>query len=436
MSGGSSDGDGESKSSPNKRLKTEEASEKVDGGGVDDNQGVWCGICYAERGAPVAGEIDCCSHYFCFACIMEWSKHESRCPICRRRFSNVRRLPKHGIFSSSRDIKVPLRDQVYHPYGNMSTGPTHSHTDANCVVCHGVADEHLLLICDLCDASSHTYCVGLGYTVPEGDWFCYDCAIARETNEREDLELQNVEQSGAISAIPCPLQQSRSPPPPSIPSADRLSRYRGKRPLSNAQQVQRNIQALRDNWNALRSGSMKFGSGSIQTSGIGGCHNRDSGSASCGRPDKQHSNSMGLGSLGSSSGSVSRSRSDEQHSNSMVLANRCSGSVLHGRSDEQHSNSMVLANRCSGSVLHGRSDEQHSNSMALANRGSGSILRGGPHEQHFDCMASPRIQHSSVQDGSSRGIMNERGMKDVEKAWKMMEKAKKMQGTRQRTNRK
>ncbi|MED6155874.1 hypothetical protein PIB30_009348 [Stylosanthes scabra] len=403
MSSGSSSGFGgaDSESPPNKRLKTEEASKKVDGGGDDENQGVWCGICYSERGASIAGEIDSCSHYFCFVCIMEWSKHESRCPICRQRFSNVRRLPKHGVFSSSRDIKIPLRDQVYHPYGNMSTGSTNSHTEAKCIVCHRVEDENLMLICDLCDASSHTYCVGLGYTVPEGDWFCYDCAIARETNEREDLEQQNVDQSGARTAIPSPLQQCPFPRP-SIPSADRLSRYRGKRPLSNPQQVQRNIQALRDNWNALRSGSMTFGSGSVQTS-----RNQDSGSASRCRPVEQHSNSMSLASQGSSSGNVSRGRSNEQHYNSMALAIGGSGSAVLGNSDRQHSNSMALPNRGSGSILHGRSDT-----------------------------AYPRIERPNVQDGPSRGTVNERGMKDVNKAWKMMEKAKKMQGTHRRTSRK
>jgi PHD and RING finger domain-containing protein 1 len=78
----------------------------------DQNDDDCCGICYMERGVPVPGKIDSCNHYFCFVCIMEWAKHESRCPICRQRFSNVRRLPKHGVFSYHRDIKVPIRDQV------------------------------------------------------------------------------------------------------------------------------------------------------------------------------------------------------------------------------------------------------------------------------------------------------------------------------------
>ena len=58
--------------------------------------------------SAIASEINCCSHYFCFACIMEWAKHESRCPICCQRFSNIRRPPKHNVFYFSLDVKVPF----------------------------------------------------------------------------------------------------------------------------------------------------------------------------------------------------------------------------------------------------------------------------------------------------------------------------------------
>nr|ACU21052.1 unknown [Glycine max] len=100
--------------SPKKRLRAQTEEE-------DEEEVVCCGICYAESGVSIAGEIDCCSHHFCFVCIMEWAKHESRCPICRQRFSNVRRLPMHGVFSSSRDVKVPHRDQVLLSLHNSSS---------------------------------------------------------------------------------------------------------------------------------------------------------------------------------------------------------------------------------------------------------------------------------------------------------------------------
>lgn len=32
-----------------------------------------------------------------------------------------------------------------------------------------------MLLCDLCDSPAHTYCVGLGHEVPEGNWYCESC---------------------------------------------------------------------------------------------------------------------------------------------------------------------------------------------------------------------------------------------------------------------
>lgn len=32
------------------------------------------------------------------------------------------------------------------------------------------------LLCDLCDSAAHTYCVGLGREVPDGDWYCRSCS--------------------------------------------------------------------------------------------------------------------------------------------------------------------------------------------------------------------------------------------------------------------
>lgn len=32
-----------------------------------------------------------------------------------------------------------------------------------------------MLLCDLCDSPAHTYCVGLGRVVPDGNWYCDGC---------------------------------------------------------------------------------------------------------------------------------------------------------------------------------------------------------------------------------------------------------------------
>ncbi|KAK7347379.1 hypothetical protein VNO80_21909 [Phaseolus coccineus] len=337
-------------SSPMKRVRSQEEEDE------DEEESVCCGICYAGRGVSIAGEIDCCSHYFCFVCIMEWSKHESRCPICRQRFSNVRRLPMHGVFSSSRDVKVPHRDQAYHPYGNVAIGPVNSYAETKCGVCLAGTDEHLLLLCDLCDTASHTYCVGQGYTVPEGDWFCHDCAISRETNANEESELQNVvpeaEPSETVDIFDIvretgsrvvkrprtsPLQQNVLSPS-AIPLSDRLSRFKGKIPATGVHSMQRNIQAFRDNWNALRSGSLQF----------------------------------------------------------------------HCNTDQP--SSKVSQKQDSRSLSHGKLYDSHSR-------------------------ASTSVQQSTVQGGPTNKTLNERVYKDdADKAWKMVDRAKSMLLTRQRTS--
>ena len=109
-------------SSPNKRPKIQNPENNLhenppspspspseDNDNDNESMSDCCGICY---GASMRGEIDCCTHFFCFVCIMEWSKHESRCPLCRQRFSSVKRPHRPGLFSSSRLVKIPIRDQV------------------------------------------------------------------------------------------------------------------------------------------------------------------------------------------------------------------------------------------------------------------------------------------------------------------------------------
>ncbi|GAU18982.1 hypothetical protein TSUD_193200, partial [Trifolium subterraneum] len=282
-----------SKKRPNSEVKDEETNDDC------------CGICYIERGVPIPGKIDSCNHYFCFVCIMEWAKHESRCPICRQRFSNVRRQPKHGVFSYYRDIKVPVRDQVYHPHGNMTTGPVDSNAELKCGICNVVKDENLIIICDLCDTASHTYCVGLGYTVPEGDWFCHDCAAAaQETNANDGLDQQNVkltaEPGVAIEDIvrgtssqvfrrpmASPIRQNNYPSS-STPLFNRVSRSEGKKPMSDVQRAKHKVQVFRENWNSLRSGQLRFDSKSFQSGGTSS-QKEDSSSLSHGKLDDSHS---------------------------------------------------------------------------------------------------------------------------------------------------
>jgi hypothetical protein len=74
-----------------------------------------CGICLSEeQRATIQGVLNCCSHYFCFACILEWSKVESKCPLCKRRFNTISKSSVADVGSGLRNaaIRVEKRDQV------------------------------------------------------------------------------------------------------------------------------------------------------------------------------------------------------------------------------------------------------------------------------------------------------------------------------------
>lgn len=272
-----------------------------------------CGVCFSEEGKSVRGLIDSCNHYFCFLCIIEWSKIESRCPLCRGRFSTIRRMRKDGTFIGDGCVRIPVRDQIYDPFGE----PVDPYAQVKCTVCNGTADESLLLLCDLCDSPWHTYCVGLGFTVPEGDWYCRDCALIQA--EQDDGEMNdtvnnsdgNVDRSttlkcvgeepttGSVSIFDIVREPVETTKPergvarlrklvsptkkfscPTITSArannahaESLESAGGNlkpqidvtessaRTLHNCRNVRQHINILRDNWDAFRTGSLSFSSG-------------------------------------------------------------------------------------------------------------------------------------------------------------------------------
>jgi hypothetical protein len=119
------DSDDPSFPSPNKRCKTlsPTSKSKIEEEPNHQESQQWtpnpspCMICLSDGGKSMRGKIDCCDHYFCFLCIMEWAKIESRCPICKRRFTTIRRLFNDSV---QRVLKVPVRDQVSPISDNLS----------------------------------------------------------------------------------------------------------------------------------------------------------------------------------------------------------------------------------------------------------------------------------------------------------------------------
>ena len=46
-----------------------------------------CAIC--QEDVSRRGRLDSCAHVFCVACIKRWAKIETRCPLCKARFSFI-----------------------------------------------------------------------------------------------------------------------------------------------------------------------------------------------------------------------------------------------------------------------------------------------------------------------------------------------------------
>ncbi|WCJ43005.1 RING/U-box protein [Euphorbia peplus] len=153
-----------------------------------------CGICLSEEDKRrFRGTLDCCSHYFCFTCIMEWSKVESRCPLCKQRFKTItkhgRAAATVGVDLRNAVIEVPKRDQVYQPSEEEIRSFIDPYENVICTECHEGGDDGLMLLCDLCDSPAHTFCVGLGRQVPEGNWYCDGCrpiALASSSTQPQD----------------------------------------------------------------------------------------------------------------------------------------------------------------------------------------------------------------------------------------------------------
>lgn len=274
---------GESSSPPNKRLKTLNSEiEHEPPPETENSPPDRCAICFLDDVKVARGKIDCCDHYYCFLCIKEWAKTESRCPMCRRRFSTIRRPPKHGVFVRERVVKVPLRDQ------GDKAGHVDSYEEVVCNVCSSMTDDHLMLLCDLCDGAAHTYCVGLGYTVPEGDWFCNDCIASRpELASANSADYESGMIPTEAVPVPCasafdivrewnssaveraPTAITPNPNQPSVvpqvarparepPRVASISAESVARTLDRCRNVQTRILTLRENWNGFRSGALSF----------------------------------------------------------------------------------------------------------------------------------------------------------------------------------
>lgn len=84
-------------------------------------------------------------------------------------------LPLLYAFIVFINFKMVFLLQVYLPSEEEIRGYLDPYENVICTECHHGGDDGLMLLCDLCDSPAHTYCVGLGREVPEGNWYCEGC---------------------------------------------------------------------------------------------------------------------------------------------------------------------------------------------------------------------------------------------------------------------
>ena len=171
-----------------------------------------CIICleaFPSAQPHVRAAFDACNHAYCHvACASSWTAHSNSCPLCKapvQLLQDVTVAPTPKLSSlgalaaaSPRACDGDEMDATVHR-SCMALNRSHAvsaaalQVDAGdeltaalqaqlenslCQVCGHDQDDHLLLLCDGCEAGAHTYCVGLP-AVPAGDWFCSSCQTAR-----------------------------------------------------------------------------------------------------------------------------------------------------------------------------------------------------------------------------------------------------------------
>ncbi|XP_038687623.1 uncharacterized protein At4g10930 isoform X2 [Tripterygium wilfordii] len=176
--------------------------------GLDDNndnadfEGERCGICMdiiIDRGV-----LDCCQHWFCFACIDNWSTITNLCPLCQSEFQMITCVPVYDTLGSSKSDEESFSrydDWCIEGRSNTLSFPSY-YIDENAVIClggdgckirggsttmEGDCNLDTSIACDSCDIWYHAVCVGFD---PEGTsedtWLCPRCAVG-EALQKTDL---------------------------------------------------------------------------------------------------------------------------------------------------------------------------------------------------------------------------------------------------------
>ncbi|XP_023205530.1 PHD and RING finger domain-containing protein 1 [Xiphophorus maculatus] len=155
-----------------------------------------CPICLNSFSSQPVATPENCEHYFCFDCILEWTKNANSCPVDRIVFDNIYLRKSYGgkvkkIVTVQKPVKAGQEETV-----DLDLEQT------NCEVCGGSDHEDRLLLCDGCDAGYHMECLTPPLdSVPVEEWFCPEC----EANNRQSRgSAEEISDTDSLFSTPRP----------------------------------------------------------------------------------------------------------------------------------------------------------------------------------------------------------------------------------------
>lgn len=138
-------------------------------------------------------KLNSCSHTFCYECIIQFSKLENKCPLCKRDYSNIIYYDSKDSLRIIRIKKKRLKETLSEYIFNEDDGLNNEinedsifNDDLNdsdaCYECFKNNDQSNLLICDKCNISvCHYYCDHLNSLPTESEeWVCFFCRGMKE----------------------------------------------------------------------------------------------------------------------------------------------------------------------------------------------------------------------------------------------------------------
>ena len=129
----------------------------------------------AHLNDDLSGLLQKCKHKFCYACIVNWSKVCTKCPLCKVDFLYILKV-RRGIRIQSLRVE-PKELNEDNDYDDPDEQVIIEGTDNSCYKCNELGDSTKLLVCDHCNFKvCHTNCLDEPLDwIPEEDFYCVDC---------------------------------------------------------------------------------------------------------------------------------------------------------------------------------------------------------------------------------------------------------------------